>query len=49
LTTQFYIAGHPANRSDFLFNQMPQAAADAVSMVFTMTDTGEEAIVDIVI
>ena len=49
LTTQFYIAGHPANGGDFLYNRMSDAEAAAVSMVFTMTDSGEEAVVDVVI
>jgi protocatechuate 3,4-dioxygenase, beta subunit len=49
LTTQFYIAGHPANAADRLYTRMSQTEAAAVSMVFTMTDTGEEAVVDVVI
>lgn len=49
LTSQFYIAGHPGNSRDRIFNGMSEAEAAAVSMVFTMTDSGEEATVDIVI
>lgn len=49
LTTQFYIAGHPANSRDRLFNRMSEAEARAVSMVFTTTDSGPEAVVDVVI
>jgi protocatechuate 3,4-dioxygenase beta subunit len=49
LTSQFYIAGHPANARDRLYNRMSEAEARAVSMVFTATDTGEEAIIDVVI
>jgi protocatechuate 3,4-dioxygenase beta subunit len=49
LTTQFYIAGHPVNGGDFLYTRMSEAEAAAVSMVFTMTDSGEEATVDVVI
>lgn len=49
LTTQFYIAGHPANGGDFLYNRMSEVEAAAVSMVFAATDGGEEAVVDIVI
>lgn len=33
LTTQFYLAGHPQNRGDFLFRRMPAAGQRAVSMV----------------
>lgn len=49
LTTQFYVAGHPANSGDRLFNRMSEAEAAAVSMVYATTATGEEAIVDVVI
>lgn len=48
-TTQFYIAGHPANTADRLFNRMTEAEAAAVSMVFTAVEDGQEAVVDIVI
>ncbi len=49
LTSQFYIAGHPANGRDRLYNRMSEAEARAVSMEFTTTEAGEEAIVDVVI
>ena len=49
LTTQFYIAGHPANARDRIFGRLSDAAAAAVSMVFATVDRGEEAVVDIVV
>lgn len=49
LTSQFYIQGHPANSRDNIYNRLSDREAQAVSMVFTMTDTGEEAIVDVVV
>lgn len=49
LTTQFYIEGHPSNSRDRIFNRLSDSEAQAVSMAFTMTDTGEEAIVDVVV
>ncbi len=49
LTTQFYIAGHPANSRDRIFNLLSDSEVQAVSMTFTTTDRGEEAIVDVVV
>ncbi len=49
LTSQFYIAGHPANGGDFLYNRMSEAEAAAVSMVFSVVDGVEETTVDVVI
>lgn len=49
LTTQFYIADHPANQRDMLFSLMSDAQAMAVSMIFTAGADGAETTVDIVI
>lgn len=49
LTSQFYIDGHPANSRDRIFNRLSDSEAQAVSMTFRATDSGEEAIVDVVV
>ncbi|MGI3186548.1 hypothetical protein [Nioella aestuarii] len=49
LTTQFYIYGHPANARDRIFGRMSESDARAVSMVFTVVEGVEQAIVDIVV
>ncbi|KZM49578.1 protocatechuate 3,4-dioxygenase [Labrenzia sp. OB1] len=49
LTSQFYIDGHPANSRDRIFNRLSDSEAQAVSMTFMTTDSGEEAIVDVVV
>ena len=49
LTTQFYVKGDPGNARDGLFNRMSADQAEAVSMTFTGTDEGIEAVVDIVL
>lgn len=49
LTTQFYIAGHPANGRDRIFNRLSDAQAKAVSMVFTAGPDGEQTTVDVVV
>ncbi len=49
LTTQFYIAGHPANGRDRIFSRMSDSAANAVSMVFSPTNNGVETTIDVVI
>ncbi len=49
LTTQFYIAGHPANRRDRIFNRLSKAKAAAVSMAFVPSPDGEQTTVDIVV
>ncbi|KZN13593.1 dioxygenase family protein [Marinomonas sp. TW1] len=38
LTTQFYIADEPSNRSDGVFRRMSVTEADSVSMVFVMNE-----------
>jgi protocatechuate 3,4-dioxygenase beta subunit len=47
LTSQFYIEGHPNNARDRLFNRMPDAQADAVSMNFVEGEAGSEATINI--
>lgn len=49
ITSQFYVEGHPANTRDRIFNRLSDSQASAVSMTFTMTDRGEEAVVDVVV
>lgn len=49
LTSQFYIAGHPANGRDRIFGRLSEAEAAAVSMVFTTVDGTEETTVDIIV
>lgn len=49
LTTQFYIAGHPANGRDRIFGRLSQDDAMAVSMVFDVVEGAEQAVVDIVV
>ena len=49
LTNQFYIAGHPANQQDRIFNRLSDAEAMAVSMTFVAGADGEETTVNIVI
>lgn len=49
LTTQFYIKDDPDNAHDGLYNRMSEAQAEAVSMVFTMGQSGPESSVDVVI
>jgi len=49
LTSQFYIAGHPANVRDRIFNRLSEAEAAAVSMTFTPGDSGAETTIDIVV
>ena len=49
LTTQFYIADHPANTRDRLFRRMSDSQAKAVSMTFTQTQSGPEAVIDVVV
>lgn len=49
LTTQFYIAGDPANASDVLFQRMRPEEAAKVSMTFEPGPDGPEAVVDIVL
>ena len=47
LTTQFYIAGHPQNARDWLYQRMSPADRHAVSMTFAAGAAGPEATVDI--
>jgi protocatechuate 3,4-dioxygenase, beta subunit len=49
LTTQYYIAGHRQNASDFLFERMTAEEQAAVSMVFSNGADGPETVVDIVL
>ena len=50
LTTQFYLADHPANQRDWLFRRVPAELRDSVSMRFSVAGGGEpEASVDLVI
>jgi protocatechuate 3,4-dioxygenase beta subunit len=47
LTTQFYLADHPLNRRDWLFNRMSMTEQDAVTMRFNEGAIGPEAKVDV--
>lgn len=49
LTTQFYLADHPENARDRLFNRMSDAQKAQVTMIFTAGPDGPETTVDIVI
>ncbi len=49
LTTQFYIAGHADNNSDFLYRRMSAKQAQSVSMVFTKPKNVLETNVDVII
>ncbi len=49
LTTQFYIKGHPSNAGDGFFKRLSASHAESVSMEFTNTSNGLEAVVDVVI
>lgn len=49
LTSQFYIANHPANGRDRIFGRMSEAEAASVSMDFTTVDGEEETTVNIVV
>jgi len=49
LTSQFYIAGHSANRRDRIFNRLSESGANAVSMAFEMIDGREQAVVNVVV
>ncbi|MDP2122549.1 MAG: protocatechuate 3,4-dioxygenase [Hoeflea sp.] len=48
LTTQFYLADHPGNACDRLFNRMSDAEKARVTMVFTNGAAGPETMVDII-
>lgn len=49
LTTQFYLADHPENARDRLFNRMSDAQKAQVTMIFTAGPDGPETTVDIVV
>jgi protocatechuate 3,4-dioxygenase beta subunit len=49
LTSQFYLADHPANARDRIFRRLSDAQARAVSMVFEDGPDGRETRVDVVI
>jgi len=49
LPTPFYIAGHPANRRDRIFNRLSESDATTVSMAFATVDRQEQEILDVVV
>lgn len=49
LTTQFYLANHPANREDWIFNRLSENEALSVSMTFSLTDQGQETTINILV
>lgn len=49
LTTQFYLPDHPDNRNDWLYQRVPQAKRELVTMNFLPTQQVPRAILDIVI
>jgi protocatechuate 3,4-dioxygenase, beta subunit len=49
LTSQFYIAGHPANRQDRIFARLSDSDATAVSMAFEIVEGREQAVVNVVV
>ncbi|SIT77398.1 protocatechuate 3,4-dioxygenase beta subunit [Yoonia rosea] len=49
LTTQFYLADHPENARDRLFNRMSDSQKAQVTMIFTAGPDGPETTVDIVV
>lgn len=49
LTTQFYLADHPGNTRDRLFNRMSDTEKAKVSMVFSDSPEGPETTVDILV
>jgi hypothetical protein len=49
LTTQFYLADHPGNTRDRLFNRMSDTGKAKVSMVFVDGPEGPETTVDIIV
>jgi protocatechuate 3,4-dioxygenase beta subunit len=49
LTTQFYLPDHPGNKNDWLYQRVPQAKRELVTMNFIPTQQASQAILDIVI
>ena len=49
LTTQFYLPDHPGNKQDWLYQRVPQAKRELVTMNFNPTQQAPRAILDIVI
>ncbi len=49
LTTQFYLADHPDNAGDRLFNRMSDVQKAQVTMIFAAGPDGPETTVDIVV
>jgi protocatechuate 3,4-dioxygenase beta subunit len=49
LTSQFYLPDHPDNKRDWLYQQMPEASRELVTMKFDATQPTPLAILDIVI
>ena len=49
LTTQFYLPDHSDNQSDWLYQRVPQAKRELVTMKFIVTGQVPQAILDIVI
>lgn len=49
LTTQFYLPDHPDNENDWLYQRVPQAKRELVTMNFIATEQLPQAILDIVI
>jgi protocatechuate 3,4-dioxygenase beta subunit len=49
LTTQFYLPDHPDNQNDWLYQRVPQAKRELVTMNFIPSEQVPRAILDIVI
>ena len=49
LTTQFYLPDHPDNENDWLYQRVPQAKHELVTMTFTPGEQVPRAVLDIVI
>ena len=49
LTTQFYLPDHPGNRNDWLYQRVPQAKRELVTMNFIPSGQAPRATLDIVI
>lgn len=49
LTTQFYLPDHPGNKNDWLYQHVPQAKRELVTINFIATEQVPRAVLDIVI
>ncbi len=49
LTTQFYLNDHPQNSSDFIYERLSKTQKEAVGMTLVKTDSGLEAVTDIIV